>query len=714
MGAYMLEESLSPGAKIGSVPATQTGSGLRHQSAARNNSIAVSIHNVERRTWGSLRFDVSPTSRPSMRGPLSPVSLLSDSPAYVTPKSFTRTQEARKESNATVWPHTSPTIKTPIQRKQEKKHTRGAFRNVRELYHTGPKGEGQKLWSSYSKVREVKRDQSEIKEIISTNIMPLRSQEYQPPTKTRKGPSLNSIYVAGPKGDGAKFMSSLKKGQPLRRDLAVIIEEAHNKVVPIMKQDTKASSKRTKEAVTSRDIYKAGPKGEGDKFWESLRNGQGANQNLTKKEESTSTEAVPNSKKAVQLPASNVEDTSVPEPGLVQRPSAGLGAHPPSRPTSDEKISSPDLDFYEDMFSDKPSTSKKGKGKQSANVPRDARKDSEISDTSREVPFGYRDSSEQSGSSGQYDRKDSEVSKTSLELPFRIDSDIERYIDTAREPPRSPKLQPAPRTTMNRRNSKALPVAKNRGSSKVLPVVPEYTSKFKEHFSMIESPVAEPVTMPAAASDYEIDASSKSNPAPWWGLAGSEMIPSLDLPTIMKAKPDAGKANVSKHKRNISRPRPITGMSTTTNVPEAIGGSLIRPHPNIMSEHKKGKQKAQPDHGQMTQRAHEQKPQSSHEQKTEARHIFPKQWRDKIHAPAITIPWIDRERQDSDVSFACKGDDGSRERVRSPLPIPEPPKPKPKPQPRKAESVKPVIPGRDTRFYQPQMEILEDYEYPWI
>jgi hypothetical protein len=148
-----------------------------------------------RRSWASLRpstytasvysvdSDVSPmtTTRPHAPQSQPPVSPLStntktrrrNSPvsALVEPITFDRTEEARKGSDATVWPSNNPGIRKSLlaQKQKENRGTQDTwkigelYREARGIYKTGPKGEGQKLWRSYKTVQTVKKAQAEIR-----------------------------------------------------------------------------------------------------------------------------------------------------------------------------------------------------------------------------------------------------------------------------------------------------------------------------------------------------------------------------------------------------------------------------------------------------------------------------------------------------------------------------------------------------------------------
>lgn len=175
------------------------------------------------------------------------------------------------------------------------------------------------------------------------------------------------------------------------------------------------------------------------------------------------------------------------------------------------------------------------------------------------------------------------------------------------------------------------------------------------------------------------------------------MMPDLHLPTTPPhSKPPTDKPSATKAK--ISRPRPISAISQTANIPAEMGGvggpSTLRPLPNTMSERQKGKQKAQLP--------------------------FPKTWRDNMLTPAAAR----KQRQGSDASFVCEGvgesskyaprkDAGPSNRFVYGERISEEDA-KDFPSPLFSGTKKRGGGGggeeRDTRFYQPYVEVLEEYD----
>jgi hypothetical protein len=80
----------------------------------------------------------------------------------VQPIDFSSIEEARKGSNATVFPSFPSIIKRPNEDANQAKDTHspvrltGILNTARQIYDVGPKGEGQKLWSTYKKARKNK------------------------------------------------------------------------------------------------------------------------------------------------------------------------------------------------------------------------------------------------------------------------------------------------------------------------------------------------------------------------------------------------------------------------------------------------------------------------------------------------------------------------------------------------------------------------------
>ncbi|KAF2832142.1 hypothetical protein CC86DRAFT_377359 [Ophiobolus disseminans] len=612
------------------------------------------IDEHKRLTWGRLRpisseysddEDISSTTVPRANNTRSLVSPISNnheigyrdsSVSEIESIHFSRQVEDRKGSEAITWPHHSPSIK-----KQEPvvKQTQGTqnlwniaemYRNAKGIYKVGPKGEGQKLWTSYQKAREVKRDLTEIREITPWKQIPQIVKETR--RQSTEDEDVKAIYKAGPKGEGQKLWSSYKKARGVREDFAELEDIAPLKLSSLLAQETRRQSTEIEDA---RAIYKAEPKGEGQKLWSIYKRARGVHRDLTDTKEVTPM-------KSSRLPAqgtrgqfANIKGLTPTEPvpkrtPEPRRPSAGLTASPPSRATSVQIASSV-----------------------------------------------RRDATEQPKLRSQDVRKDSEATRASRELPFGIHPEIQRFIDTAKPLPPVPRLQPAPKLRPQI-ESKALPP--------LLHLQERTKPRSKPHVDASSS-------RPVRAPHHTRNAANKFTAPPWWGLAGSEMIPDLQTPnpTYTKAKP----AKSSSTKPLISRPQPISAMSHTANVPAEMGGvggpTPLRPLPNTMSERQKGKQKGQPSSKGL---------------------VFPKKWYDNLP----TLATAHKERQDSDASFQCAGIDG---------PSQYPPREGPNrfvhaPSDDAANMPSPLFSrssgaktggfeGRDTKFYQPYVEVLEEY-----
>jgi hypothetical protein len=91
----------------------------------------------------------------------------------ISPVDFTSSEQNRKHSNATVFPFYPASIKKPEPKSKEfwwKAAIRGDapptpwYRVARDIYNVGPKGEGQKVWKAYQKMRKEKRKDAETKQ----------------------------------------------------------------------------------------------------------------------------------------------------------------------------------------------------------------------------------------------------------------------------------------------------------------------------------------------------------------------------------------------------------------------------------------------------------------------------------------------------------------------------------------------------------------------
>jgi hypothetical protein len=138
-------------------------------------------------SWSSLRSSVqnddgnvsSTTVIPRREVQLpSPMALLYDHPAAwrdspvsgIDPTDLLAMDEARKNSDATIFPHFPSTIKklgskaNSMQGRRSPRNLTDYYHTARAIYEVGPEGEGQKLWSSYKKTRKGKQDRIEVKQ----------------------------------------------------------------------------------------------------------------------------------------------------------------------------------------------------------------------------------------------------------------------------------------------------------------------------------------------------------------------------------------------------------------------------------------------------------------------------------------------------------------------------------------------------------------------
>jgi hypothetical protein len=113
--------------------------------------------------------DVSPrTVTPPRKKKLqSPVSPLENNPSTwhktvvpsIDPSSVS---EARNDSNATLFPSFTVDIRKSETTGNDTRNLADFFRTAKDIYDVGPKGEGQKLWSSYKQARKGKLELTEI------------------------------------------------------------------------------------------------------------------------------------------------------------------------------------------------------------------------------------------------------------------------------------------------------------------------------------------------------------------------------------------------------------------------------------------------------------------------------------------------------------------------------------------------------------------------
>ncbi|KAH7072824.1 hypothetical protein BKA63DRAFT_576825 [Paraphoma chrysanthemicola] len=86
-------------------------------------------------SWGSLRGSVRKGDMPS---------------STAGPNVSSPSQDERKDSEVTLFPHFETSIKMTTKGTQTQWNLADIYRNVREIYDIGPEGEGQKLWSTFA------------------------------------------------------------------------------------------------------------------------------------------------------------------------------------------------------------------------------------------------------------------------------------------------------------------------------------------------------------------------------------------------------------------------------------------------------------------------------------------------------------------------------------------------------------------------------------
>lgn len=155
------------------------------------------------RSWSSFRSRltndeaISPRTVPFKKVQYDPgVSPLEHegTPDWDASESYSDTEEVsaedRKESNATMFPGAGVTIKKSEAKEADPRDVQGPpnlagfFRAAKEIYNVGPKGEGQKLWSSYTGIRKGKHVYIEPKPLqqMSTTRRPSEGLSQHPPT----------------------------------------------------------------------------------------------------------------------------------------------------------------------------------------------------------------------------------------------------------------------------------------------------------------------------------------------------------------------------------------------------------------------------------------------------------------------------------------------------------------------------------------------------
>jgi hypothetical protein len=138
------------------------------------------------RSWSNLRNSlceddeaVSPgTVIPRQASLQSSISSLHSDPlasrnspvSKIEPIEFSFTKKGRKGSDGTIFPSFPSTIQRTENKAKDNKgtHSRGNLTDIffsgKAIYEVGPKGEGQKLWSSYKRTREERHNHTEVKQ----------------------------------------------------------------------------------------------------------------------------------------------------------------------------------------------------------------------------------------------------------------------------------------------------------------------------------------------------------------------------------------------------------------------------------------------------------------------------------------------------------------------------------------------------------------------
>jgi hypothetical protein len=172
------------------------------------------------RSWSSSRpsvhfedEDVSPKTaippgKPSLQSPVSPIHThrptRRDSPVSIIEQDFALKDKANRDSGATLFPYFPAEIKKPDAKAQKAKATQAPrgladiCRTAKAIYVVGPKGEGQKLWSSYKKSRNRKQDVNEVKQIPLKPQPTPRGRPYFPYPPARPPPSQATIAPRKP------------------------------------------------------------------------------------------------------------------------------------------------------------------------------------------------------------------------------------------------------------------------------------------------------------------------------------------------------------------------------------------------------------------------------------------------------------------------------------------------------------------------------------
>lgn len=414
---------------------------------------------------------------------------------------------------------------------------------------------------------------------------------------------------------------------------------------------------------TTRAIYDVGPKGEGQKLWSTYKRVQKGQKQHTEVEQ------------------------KVPDPLTApRRPSApGLSAQPPTRPAP------PDTD-----------------------IP-----------IRQAVPPGET----------LYLRNNSEVSRTSCEVPIRIGPEIKQIVDRSRPLPPVPQLQASPKARQQGHGkvntSKPLPsnprsntVCKAGPSTKSeanhpLPPIPLAPSKRQNRplrpKRSLDSPPLKGYSTSSSASNYHsIQQRNDKQPTTtkprnlathWWKA----------LADLTSEEPPI--------KSKIGRPRPITALESgrTPNLAPECGGvggeGAVQPK---MSERTKGKQKATTITNPHSEVAKDKQKATATATNTNSASMpssdtglltpriglhFPKTWLDKLSPPGSS-----RKRGDSDASFGCVGVEEGHGAYRG-VGVGEEWGLRPSPlfSGRRSGNAGDGSGKRDTRFYGPYEEVLDEY-----
>lgn len=138
------------------------------------------------RSWSSLRGsiddgddDISPrtTTRPGRNDVRSAISPLNNDPTAwrnssmspIEPIDFTATAKEWKVSDGTIFHSFSPEIKKPAGTSKDahgEPELARFCRTARAIYEVGPKGEGQKLWTTYKRIQKGQKQHTEVEQKV--------------------------------------------------------------------------------------------------------------------------------------------------------------------------------------------------------------------------------------------------------------------------------------------------------------------------------------------------------------------------------------------------------------------------------------------------------------------------------------------------------------------------------------------------------------------